>query len=58
MMTFLLILLTGLCLIQILLAIPLTFRLFVETVNTVDLWLHFGIKLPFDWEYVRKGASR
>lgn len=50
--------LVGLLIIQIVLAIPIACRLIIETINTIDLQLSFGIRLPFDWEYVRKGISR
>jgi hypothetical protein len=41
--------------VQTLLSVPFTFRLIVEIVNAIDLRLNFGIKLPFDWAYVKHG---
>ena len=56
-MKILLYILISLCLLQIILAIPFTFRLLVETVNQIELRLQFGITVPFDWNYVRHGKS-
>lgn len=57
MMKYLLIALIGLFLVQVVLTIPLTFRLVVETVNNIDLRLSFGIRIPFDWHYVKTGLN-
>lgn len=51
------ILVICLSLVHVVLAIPFTFRLLVEAVNQIDLRINFGIRLPFDWQYVTKGKE-
>lgn len=53
----LLVFLVGLFLVQLILTIPFTRRLLIEIVNTIDMRVNFGRRLPFDWDYVKKGAS-